>query len=409
MLTTLTTSYLLGFIILVAFGILFQKYLEKQASKGGNNSNYNDVKQYLLTESSLAKSKKPIMWIYTPYEYNSRDWLSFGSRSSYNLNQPYLNLCVRSIIKHCDKSFTICIVDDNSFAKLIPGWNIDLSAVGDPIVSNIRQLAMAKLVYNYGGISVPISFLCFKDLKDMYERGTGTQIGEKGDIDTGKMFVCENVNTNVSATNNRFYPDTTFIGSKKNNAQLNEYIEYIQRLVSSDYTAQTEFLGNYDKWANKKVNKKQINMIPGTDVGTKTIDNSPILVDDLLSEDYIKFYDGMYGIWIPAATILKRRNYEWFARLSNEQIFQGKFILAKYFVLALAPYNNGNNETTNVSIIESLTSDSSDSNSNSNSNNNSSNSSKNWISFWQVPSSTTLPVYGPKPLYIGNNVQQYKF
>ena len=121
MLTTLSTSYLLGFIILVAFGILFQKYLEKQASKGGNNSNYNDVKQYLLTESSLAKSKKPIMWIYTPYEYNSRDWLSFGSRSSYNLNQPYLNLCVRSIINHCDKSFTICIVDDNSFAKLIPG------------------------------------------------------------------------------------------------------------------------------------------------------------------------------------------------------------------------------------------------------------------------------------------------
>jgi hypothetical protein len=110
----------------------------------------------------------------------------------------------------------------------------------------------------------------------------------------------------------------------------------------------------------------------------------------------------MYGIWIPVATILKRRNYEWFARLSNEQIFQGKFILAKYFVLALAPYNNGNNENTNMSIIESLTSDS-------NNNNDDNNNSKNWISFWQVPSSTTLPVYGPKPLYIGNNVQQYKF
>jgi hypothetical protein len=88
--------------------------------------------------------------------------------------------------------------------------------------------------------------------------------------------------------------------------------------------------------------------------------------------------------------------------LSNEQIFQGKFILAKYFVLALAPYNNGNNENTNMSIIESLTSDS-------NNNNDDNNNSKNWISFWQVPSSTTLPVYGPKPLYIGNNVQQYKF
>jgi hypothetical protein len=386
MLTTLTTSYFIGFIILVAFGILFQKYLEKQArTRNGIGDNYNDVKQYLLNESSLAKSKKPIMWIYTPYEYNSRDWLSFGSRSSYNLNQPYLNLCVRSIIKHCDKSFTICIIDDNSFAKLIPGWNIDLSMAGDPIVSNIRQLAMSKLIYNYGGVSVPISFLCFKDLIDMYERGTNSD----------KMFVCENVNTNISATNNQFYPDTTFFGAKKKNEQLNSFIEYLQRIVSSDYTAQSEFLGNFDKWANKMVNKKQINMIPGTDLGTKTIDNNPVLVDDLLSDDYIKFYDGMYGIWIPSETILKRRNYEWFARLSNEQIFQSKFILAKYFVLALAPYNTN----TNMSVIESLTSDHSDDNK----------EGKDWISFWQVPSSTTLPIYGPKPLYIGNNVQQYKF
>ena len=389
MLSTITTSYLLAFVFLVAFGILFQKYLEKQA-RNGEHDNYKDVKQYLLSESSLAKSKKPIMWIYTPYEYNSRDWLSFGSRSSYNLNQPYLNLCVRSVIKHCDESFTICIVDDNSFAKLIPGWNIDLSIIGDPIVSNVRQLAMAKLIYNYGGMSVPISFLCFKDLIDMYNRCISSVDKE----DPGKMFVCENVNTNISATNNRFYPDTSFIGAKKNNPKLKEFIDHMQRLISGDYTAQIEFLGNFDKWANKNVNNKSINMIPGTDLGVKTMENKPVLVDDLLGEDYIKLHDGMYGIWIPASTILKRRNYEWFARLNNEQIFQGKFILAKYFVLAIAPYNNENK----VSIIEALDEDA-----------NSKENTSDWVSFWQVPSSTTLPVYGPKPLYIGNNVAQFAF
>ena len=389
MLSTITTSYLLAFVFLVAFGILFQKYLEKKA-RNGEHDNYKDVKQYLLSESSLAKSKKPIMWIYTPYEYNSRDWLSFGSRSSYNLNQPYLNLCVRSVIKHCDESFTICIVDDNSFAKLIPGWNIDLSIIGDPIVSNVRQLAMAKLIYNYGGMSVPISFLCFKDLIDMYNRCISSVDKE----DPGKMFVCENVNTNISATNNRFYPDTSFIGAKKNNPKLKEFIDHMQRLISGDYTAQIEFLGNFDKWANKNVNNKSINMIPGTDLGVKTMENKPVLVDDLLGEDYIKLHDGMYGIWIPASTILKRRNYEWFARLNNEQIFQGKFILAKYFVLAIAPYNNENK----VSIIEALDEDA-----------NSKENTSDWVSFWQVPSSTTLPVYGPKPLYIGNNVAQFAF
>jgi hypothetical protein len=387
MLSTITTSYFLAFIFLVSFGILFQKYLEKKAINAGND-NYNDVKQYLLNESSLAKSKKPIMWIYTPYEYNSRDWLSFGSRSSYNLNQPYLNLCVKSIISQCDKSFTICIVDDNSFAKLIPGWNIDLSIVGDPIAANIRELAMAKLIYNYGGISVPISFLCFKDLIDMYNRCISSVDKE----DPGKMFVCENVNTNISATNNQFYPDTTFIGAKKNNPKLKEFIDHMQRLISGDSTAQLDFMGNFDKWANKHINNKSINMVPGTDVGTKTLDNKPVLVDDLLGEDYIKFYDGMFGIWIPSTAILKRRNYEWFARLNNEQIFQGKFILAKYFVLALAPNTNSNSK---MSVIEGLDEDNE--------------KPTDWVSFWQVPSSTTLPVYGPKPLYIGNNVPQFNF
>ena len=367
----LTTGYIISIFILLTIGILYQKYLEKKA-KNAKYDNYTEIKKYLLKDSTLAKSKKPIMWIYTPYEYNSRDWLSFGSRSSHNLNQPYLNLCVKSIINCCDKSFTICIIDDNSFSKLIPGWSIDLGKISDPILSYVRQLAIAKLIYNYGGVSVPISFLCFKNLDDLYKKGTKDET----------MFVCENVSSNVSATNNLFYPDATFMGAPKNNDLMNEYVEYMQRLISNDYTAQAEFLGNYNKWANKKINQRQIRLIPGTDVGTKTIDDEPVLVDNLLSEDYIHFYPKMYGIWIPAANILKRTNYEWFARMSGEQIFQGNFILAKYFVLALAPDSK-------MGIIEPMTTNTGD------------------IAFWQVPTSTTLPVFGPMPIGIGNNVPKF--
>jgi len=367
----LTTGYIISIFILITIGILYQRYLEKKA-KNAKYDNYTEIKKYLLTDSSLAKSKKPIMWIYVPYEYNSRDWMSFGSRSSYDLNQPYLNLCVRTIIKCCEQSFTICIIDDNSFAKLIPGWSIDLGKISDPVLSYVRQLAIAKLIYNYGGMITPISFLCFKDLIDMYQKGT------KGDT----MFVCENVSSNVSATNNLFYPDTNFMGAGKNNDQMNEYVEYVQRLISSDYTSQAEFLGNYDKWANKKINQQQIRLIPGTDVGTKTLDDEPVIVDTLLSEDYIHFYAKMYGIWIPATNILKRTNYEWFARMSNDQIFQGNFILAKYFVLALAPDSK-------MGIIEPLE------------------GKKDWISFWQVPISSTLPVFGPMPIGIGNDVPRF--
>ena len=155
-------NYVIIVVIIIALGIIYQKYCEKQSLIMPGDS-YGEIKKYLFNESTLAKNKKPIMWIYIPREYNSRDWLSFGSRSSYNLNQPYLYLTVRSIIQQCDESFYICLIDDNSFANLIPNWNIDMTMVSDPILSNIRQLALAKLIYIYGGINVPISFLCNRD------------------------------------------------------------------------------------------------------------------------------------------------------------------------------------------------------------------------------------------------------
>ena len=371
----LVANYIILVIVIIALGILYQKYCEKQSILEPDDS-FAEIRKYLLNESSLAKSKKPILWIYVPHEYNSRDWLSFGSRSSFELNQPYLYLTVRSIIKNCDQSFHICIIDDKSFANLIPDWNINLKLVADPILSNIRQLALAKLLHIYGGINVPISFLCFKDLIGLYEKGTN------GDT----MFVCENVSSNVTSTTDLFCPDARFFGAVKNNDMLSEYIEFMQRQISADYTAQSEFLGEFDRWCNKKITAKRMRLIPGTDIGTKTVDEGPVTVDTLLSEDYIHFYPKMYGIWIPAEQILKRVKYEWFARMSPQQIFQGNFILAKYIVLATAPDSK-------MGIIEPLKNE----------------NEKDWISFYRVPlTNKTLNVWGPEPMGIGNNVPRAK-
>lgn len=377
----LVANYIILCIIIIALGILYQKYCEKQSLLVPDD-NFSEIRKYLLNESSLAKSKKPILWLHVPHEYNSRDWLSFGSRSSFEVNQPYLYLTVRSIIKNCDQSFHICIIDDKSFANLIPDWNIDLTLVADPILSNIRQLALAKLLYIYGGVCVPISFLCCKDLVGLYEKGTN------GDT----MFVCENVCANITSTTDMFCPDARFFGAKKNSRILSEYIEFTQRQISDDYTAQTEFLGDFDRWCNKKITEKRMRLIPGTDVGTKTVDEAPVTVDLLFGEDYIHFYPKMYGIWIPADKILKRIKFEWFARMSPQQIFQGNFILAKYIVLATAPDSK-------MGIIEPLE------------NENGSENGKDWISFWKVPinsNSHTLNIWSVMPQNLGNNVPRAK-
>jgi hypothetical protein len=369
----LVANYIILFIIIISLGILYQKYLEKQ-TRDVTTDGYNEIRKYLLKDKDLDKCKKPILWIYIPYEYNSRNWLSFGSRNSFELNQPYLYLTVKSILKNCDQSFKVVLIDDNSFEKLIPEWNINMSILSDPIKTNVRQLAMTKLIYLYGGLNVPISFLCFRNLIGLYNKGTNDNT----------MFVCENYDVNVTSTNKLFYPNVNFMGARKENHTVKELINFMERSISDDYTAQTQFLGDFDTWCNNNVTKGKVRLMPGTDVGTRTMNDEPITVETLLSDDYIHFYGKMYGIWIPDKMILKRNYYEWFARMSASQIFESQFILAKYFVLALAPDSD-------MGIIEPME------------------DKPDWISFYRVPlTSGTLNIWGPKPNGLGDNVPQAK-
>ena len=366
----LVANYIILFVILISLGILYQKYLEKQ-SRTASFDDYGEIKKYLLKDKTLDKSKKPILWIHIPHEYNSRNWLSFGSRSSDELNQPYLYLTVKSIIKNCDESFKIVLIDDGSFEKLVPSWNIDMTLLSSPMKCYVRQLALAKLIYNYGGINVPISLLCFRDLIGLYNKGTNDD----------SMFVCENYDLNITSTNKLFYPSASFMGARKENESVKEFIHFMERTISDDFTAETKFLGLFDKWCNDKIVKGKMRLISGTDVGVRTIDDEPVTIETLLGEDYINFYAKAYGIWIPDKMILKRRHYEWFARMSPPQIFESQFILAKYFVLALAPDSN-------MGVIEPME-----------------NADPKWIGFWRVPlTNNTLNIFGPEPMGLGNNV-----
>ena len=332
------------------------------------------IQNYIFTEDNnkyknqkinkiFENIKKPILWIYIPYEYNSRNWQSFGSRSSFQLNQPYLYLTIQSIVQHCSNDFYICIIDEYSFEKLIPEYSLELNKVGYPIKYNLKMLCLLKLLSLYGGIIVPPSFLCFKNLYTLYDKETKN----------GKIFVGENVNKNVTSEQHLFCPDIHFIGSKSKNPLLEEFIQYTQIIISTDFTSESIFLGKLNNWC---LDKKKVNLVSSKELGTSTKENQPVLVDQLLERDYISFSKNIYGIWIPAMDILNRTNYEWFARLSKKQVLEGNTILSKYILLALGPGSV-------PKIKEPF-------------------EKKDWVSFWKVPSGA--PVWGLMPTDLGNDV-----
>jgi|TARA_B110000208_G_scaffold139475_1_gene168281 hypothetical protein len=361
------------FVVLMIIGIFYNRYQEKLAREEGID-NKKAIQDYLMWDpSSLSESKKPIMWIPIQYEYNARNWQSFGSRSSLELNQPYLYLTVDSILKQCDNSFRICIIDDSSFDMLLPGWSIDMSSISKPITKYIRHLGLAKLVHLYGGMIVPPSFLCMRDLYSLFE----------GNTQNNKMFVCENIDRNSTSVDNLYYPDINFMGSNKDTEIMKRFIEFMEQSISQDYTAEMEFLGQFNRWCDHGIKENQINMVNGKMIGIKTEDDTPVLVDNLLSNDYIEFTSNLYGIYIPANEILSRRHYQWFARLSQKQVLESNVIIGKYILLANSP------DAQDGGLIEGMD-DETDK------------KSKNWIKYWRVPSDA--PVWGLKPNYLGNNL-----
>ena len=167
---------------------------------------FNLIQQYLVNNSKIARSDKPVLWIHNDYKLNDRNWKSFGSRNTNELNKPIVYLTIDSMIKKCDKSFNICLIDDNSFNNLIPGWNIDLETIPEPNRKNYRQLGFLHLLYVYGGIHVPSSMLCFNNLIDIFT----------DNVSNDNFFVTESLPTSVLSNQTQIFPTLKIIGSMKN-------------------------------------------------------------------------------------------------------------------------------------------------------------------------------------------------
>ncbi len=311
-------NYISSLILLLGVGMLYDRFKSKY-EMDDNVDEYFLIKKYLLNESSLANSKKPLLWIHIEHDVNSRNWESFGSRTNTNLNQPYQFLTISSIINRCGDSFNIVIIDDNTFNKIIPGWSHDLSSLPDPIKSHFRQLALARTLYLYGGLLVPSSFICIKDLIMMYN----------DNISTHGLFFGEFVNKSVTCDSTKFFTSNKLMGCSKDNQIMAKLINHIEILISQDYTDEVEFNGKIQQKCNDLFITGEAGCISASQLGVKTDKGEIVTIEDLFGNSFIKFTPKLYGVYIPADEILKRTNYEWFARMNPEQILQSNTIVGK--------------------------------------------------------------------------------
>jgi len=311
------------------FFIAFMCMQYKKSSRNGEILDENDlIRKYLLNDEHYdtifnKKNAKPILWIHIEYDVNSRCWLNYGSRNTSDLNRPYLYLTIRSIIQKCSDSFHICILDDASFNKLMPGWMPKAQNLPSPLRPHLRELAFAKLMEMYGGMRIPPSFICFRDLITVYNNA----------LTPASTFVGEMLATTSVSAVAEFFPSTEFMGCKRNSPVIQKYVSYLEVLISKDYTNEMDFLGECGRWCYSEILNGNMSAITSTMFGIKTAScGNAILIDDLIGDQDVDVDKNALGLYIPERELLRRTAFGWFVRMSPEQVLESNTLIGKYLL-----------------------------------------------------------------------------
>jgi len=293
------------------------------------------IQMYLLNESPLYGNNKPKLWIHTKYERNARFWKSFQSRSSTDLNQPYLHLTVQSLVEKNNQDFHICLIDDDSFEKLLPSWKQDkaLRNFPEPERSHQRLVGLMQLMYYYGGVLVPDSFICCRPLLPLYESAVKASV----------PFVTERLNRSKNILHEmkekqEFLADTYFMGCKKNDAVLLDYIEFLRDQNRSLHIhAEHDFLGHPSWWMENAVRERRATLLDGDVIGVKKRNGEAITLEDLLQEEPLDISGEVFGVYLPENELLTRTAYQWFTVMSGKDILHSRLAIAHIFRHALSP------------------------------------------------------------------------
>lgn len=312
---------------LLSLYIISSLYKEYEKKENDNDTEKNNVmiNDYLLKEITSNRLKKPILWIHVPYKKNSRNWDSFYSRSNENINQDYIYICVKSIIDRCSDSFHVCIINDDSFEQLLPNWKIDMTLIDEPILGYMRTLGLMKLIYKYGGLLAPYSFVCYQDLINVYKNSNKPFFGEFME------------NSNLSDMT-MLYPNYRFMGSTRENPVINEIIKSIEITIHNNTTDENNFNNSINRLIYEKIKNNEASLINADYLGVKTHNGEVMSLELFFSEKHISFNKNILGVYIPYDKILERHHFSWFAKANFDECINTNYNISYILKKSVSQY-----------------------------------------------------------------------
>lgn len=272
---------------------------------------YLDINKYFYDADNLRESKRRKLWVHVPFVKNARVWESFGSRNSYELNLPYMTLCIKSIVDTCSEYYDIIIFDDTNMNDILKDMDIDLSKISGSLLDKYREICMMKILYEYGGIMLPPS-LCLKQ-----------SIANIDNEDTWYVIDSYNYQSDNLKT---MLPTTIVTGSDQHNKQLKKYIEYLEEIALKDFgESSIHYSANYFL-------KNNIPVLDGALIGIRDYKNNPISLDQLMSSKDLMLRSDNIGLYMPHEELLHRKTYQWYCYLSEKDVLEANVAFSYYLV-----------------------------------------------------------------------------
>jgi hypothetical protein len=232
------------------------------------------IRKYLLNTSVLYSHNKPKLWIYVDTPPNARDWSVTTFRNNRKINKGYIYACISRIIHHCSEDFHICLIDKSAFDHFIPGF--DSAQVPEKYK---KEYGMALLLYYYGGMVIPPSFICLKSLRPLYNmilKENCAFFGER-----------ENRRLDASRIQPRLSASMFFMGAPRYNASM-KMISELMKSPSKDI--------HPDVWCLREIQAGHAKYMDGKWIGTVDEKEEIVTTDRLVQTEPIVFDSLCVGV-----------------------------------------------------------------------------------------------------------------
>ena len=309
---TLDKVYYLFIVIIFAFFIYtyFEKHFKKREKGLISINNVDDFYfKNVIALDTLKKGGK--IWVHVPFSHNSRYWDSFGSRTSEDLNIPYVYLCIKSIIETCGDDHDVIIYDDSNIAEILQDDTdiVEVDKLSGIILEKYREIMKAKILKKYGGISLPCT-LFMKSRPQFLNK-------------LSELTACRIPNEGVSKSYVDYVVSPKILACPKRCPKMDDYINSLKIL---DYSEE-KF-----KFYDNEYLKENAYIIDESLIGGKDVSGNMVTLDRLLSNEDIQLSTSHFGLYTSLEQLLVRSKFQWFLRLSPQQIYDSKdrLFISKY-------------------------------------------------------------------------------